>query len=104
MAKMKEGSCRTTKTGRQFCKIGGRVRFTKGGGRSRKRSVAGVGEMGAVDSLMGLGDPVGVSFGALQQVLSGARKCITVIKPTGTSTMCRTTGTGTRKRSTRRKR
>lgn len=111
MAKMREGQCSKTRNGMEFCKIGGRVRFTgKASGarktRSRKRSVAGVGSMSAVDSLMGLGDPVGVSFGDLSAVLSGAKKCLTIIKPNGVQTVCRTTGTGakTRRRKTTRKR
>ena len=112
MAKMREGQCSRTRNGMEFCKIGGRVRFTgkASGARrktgSRKKSVAGVNGMSAVDSLMGLGDPVGVSFGDLAAVLSGAKKCLTIIKPNGVQTVCRTTGTGakTRRRKTTRKR
>lgn len=41
MAKMRNGECRVTRNGQRYCKRGGRVRFVKGGGRSRSRSLSG---------------------------------------------------------------
>ena len=39
--KMREGECRTTRNGVEFCKIGGRVRFTGKGRGRRSRTLSG---------------------------------------------------------------
>lgn len=40
MAKMREGSCRTTKSGQKYCKTDGQVRFVPKTGRRRVTALA----------------------------------------------------------------
>lgn len=110
---MNEGTCKVAKNGMEYCKINGRVRFTKKvrKGTSRKRAVAGVN----TTSIKGLGDPVGVSLSALRALARGAKKCITAVTPQGIKSICTSaasadknrkkavSGLGRRKPKTRRR-